>query len=524
MAAGTEVGVGRRPGADGSFVSLLGGAGPAGDGTIDADVARDLNLDQVIEAVAGASQRPDLVADVLSRPVHDLEVLRYRQEVFADLDDDALRAATKRFSDRMGQVRSHVDQLGKMHSRHQRQGWFLDAAAIYCEAVRTLAAELEGRELASRGLRAFRDHLNSYVASRPFAELADETAARKHELAEVRYCVRIRGPRVDVTRYDGEGDYSAEVEAAFERFAQRAVKDYRAQYRTEPGMDHVGAQILAYVARLFPEEFSALEAFCTRHTDFVDAAVSRFDEELQFYVAYLDYGAPVRDAGLRFCYPEVGESKEVFATGTFDLALARMLATRGQPVVCNDLRLEGPERIFVVSGPNQGGKTTFARTFGQLHHLASVGCPVPGSSARLHAFDRLFTHFEREEDLADLSGRLETDITRVAAMLRAATPSSVVILNEIFTSTTLADARFLGGKVMAKMMQLDLIGVYVTFVDELASLGDQVVSMVSTVGAGNPVERTYKVVRGPADGLAYALAIAERHGVTYGRLRERIAR
>jgi DNA mismatch repair protein MutS len=97
-----------------------------------------------------------------------------------------------------------------------------------------------------------------------------------------------------------------------------------------------------------------------------------------------------------------------------------------------------------------------------------------------------------------------------------------VVLNEIFTSTTLHDARFLGTKLLAKITQLDALCVYVTFVDELASLGEQVVSMMTSIVPDNPVERTYKVVRKPADGLAYALALAEKYGLTYERLHARV--
>ncbi len=483
----------------------------------------DLNLDQIVVSVAGDHDQRELITGLLYRQVRDMSTLRYRHEVFRDLEDPGLSGAAGRFAGRIRQVRAHLEQLAKMQSSQQRQGWFLDAAAIYSDAVRSLAADLTAGPVASRGLRAFRDCLTGYVASERFTRLAADTADRKRDLAGIAYEVRIKGARVEVSRYDGEPDYSAEIEQTFARFQQGAVKDYRVQYRTWPGMDHVGAQVAGLVASLFGDEFTALAEYCDRHAGFVDPMVDRFDRELQFYLTYLDYLRPMRAAGLSFCYPDLtGESKEIFARSTFDLALGAKLAAAGKAVVTNEFDLSEAERVIVVSGPNQGGKTTFARTFGQLHHLASTGCPVPGTAARLFLCDQILTHFERVEDISNLTGKLEDDLLRIQRTLREATPSSIVIMNEIFTSTTVSDARFLGERVLAKVIELDLLCVYVTFVDELASLGPSVVSMASTIVPENPAERTYKIVRKPADGLAYALALAAKHRVTYQQLKERL--
>jgi DNA mismatch repair ATPase MutS len=313
------------------------------------------------------------------------------------------------------------------------------------------------------------------------------------------------------------------VEETFEKFRQGVEKDYRSDSSAGSGVNHIEAQILQLVARLYPGIFSNLADYYVRNSDFQNDIIVAFDREIQFYMAYLEYMAGFKAAGLRFCYPEVSDtSKEICDYEGFDAALANKLIGEKSPVVCNDFWLKDKERIFIVSGPNQGGKTTFARTFGQLHFLAGIGCPVPGREARLFLFDRLFTHFEKEEKVQNLRGKLKDDLVRIHDIVSRATSNSIIIMNEIFTSTALKDAVFLGQKILDKIIRLDALCVCVTFVDELASMSEKTVSVVSTIVPENPALRTYKLVRKPADGLAFAISIAEKHRLTYACLKERL--
>ena len=482
----------------------------------------DLNLDQIIDAITAGKQEYNL-KPFFYTSLNDIDAIKYRHEIMRDLENQILFENIRSFAQKMRAMREHLAQADKLYYKYQKEARFLDAVEIYSEAVKCLVHDLSLADLKSHGFLAFREYLADYVKSDRFTSLLAETKKLIADLSSVRYCLLIKGNCIKVRKYESKIDYSADVENTFEKFKQGAVKDYRVKFLAGPDMNHVEARVLDLVAQLYPDIFLNLDNYCAENANYLDDTIGVFDREIQFYIAYLEHLTIFKRKGLKFCYPQITDKcKEVFDFEGFDLALAYKLISEKSSVVCNDFYLKDKERIIVVSGPNQGGKTTFARAFGQLHYLASIGCPVPGREAQLFLFDRLFTHFEKEENIKNLRGKLEDDLVRIYSILNQATSNSVIIMNEILTSTTLNDALFLSKKIMEKIIQLELLCVWVTFIDELASFCEKTVSMVSTVVPENPALRTYKIVRRPADGLAYAIAIAEKYRLTYDCLKERL--
>lgn len=481
----------------------------------------DLNLDQIIDAITFGKEEYNLKPFFLT-PLSDLDQIEYRHEIMQDVEKTDLIENLKSFAENMQRMRKFLTIAEKLYYKYQKERLFLDAVKIYCDSVSTLEKFLSKGKIKSQGFLAFREYLTNYLQSERFNTLYKETNKIIADLSSVKYCVHINGLRVQVQNYNSETDFSAEIEESFAKFKQGAVKNYLVKYSHQMEMNHVESQILDGVASLYPEFFLQLDIFNEKNRAFQDQTIVLFDREIQFYIAYLDYIATINKS-LKFCYPTISiTEKEVYSYDGFDLALAKKLIQENSSVICNDFYLQQKERILIISGPNQGGKTTFARTFGQLHYLASIGCPVPGRKAKFFLFDKLFTHFEKEESIKLLRGKLEDDLIRVNDILNKCTPNSIIIMNEIFTSTTLQDAIFLSKKILERIIQLDLLCVWVTFIDELASFSEQTISMVSTISAENPSLRTFKIVRSPANGLAYALSLAEKRSLTYKIIMNRI--
>lgn len=504
------------------FRSLLWPSGRPGEDETPLDVLHDLALDQLLTRF-----EPEDAAAPWTMPLSTVDAVRDRQAVFRGLEREGMRAAVDAFLSSWVQLQRARTEASRSRHQVQRSLWHLQALVGYCAAVDRFAGELGSAIADHPGDSQLLDSLGAYLAelhtAAEFTQRREEAAAVQAAIDGIRYNALLQGGKVSVAAYDDEPDLETAVLDTFERFRQGAVEDYRVSFRDSTDLDHVQAQILDQVVMLFPEPFRHLVELAAKTANFEDEQLVRFTREVPFFLSYLELLRPLREAGLPVSYPKVSaQSHHLSASKTWDLTLASSVVKNGHEVVTNDLTLTGAERILVVSGPNQGGKTTMARTFGQLHHLAAMGCPVPGRSVQLPLTDQVLTLFEREEQLDSLEGRLGTEIERMYELLEQATTRSAIVLNEVFSSTTLQDARVLTREVLVRLSDLDAVAICVTFIDELSRLNEKTVSMTSAVDPDDPAIRTFRVERRIADGRAYVEALATKHGLSGKQIAERM--
>jgi DNA mismatch repair protein MutS len=115
------------------------------------------------------------------------------------------------------------------------------------------------------------------------------------------------------------------------------------------------------------------------------------------------------------------------------------LRKSGERFVANDLSLGEPKRLWLVTGPNMGGKSTFLRQNALIAVLAQAGCYVPAASAKLGLVDRLFSRVGASDNLARGRSTFMVEMVETAAILAQATPNSFVILDEVGRGTSTYD-------------------------------------------------------------------------------------
>lgn len=161
------------------------------------------------------------------------------------------------------------------------------------------------------------------------------------------------------------------------------------------------------------------------HDDEIGGGVDRRDG--------LNLNQGLSEIGEPICFPEPvvkSERRHTF-TSLYDVCLA---LTKGQQVVGNDLDADG-KNMVVITGANQGGKSTFLRGIGLAQLMMQCGMFAPAESFRASVCSGVLTHYKREEDATMKSGKLDEELIRMSDTVDHAATGSMVLLNESFAAT-----------------------------------------------------------------------------------------
>jgi len=189
--------------------------------------------------------------------------------------------------------------------------------------------------------------------------------------------------------------------------------------------------------------------------------------ELAFYVGCINLHARLSGLGERACLPEPTPPGELAwsAEGLYDLVLA---LRSGTSVVGNDMRADA-RSLVVVTGANQGGKSTFLRSLGLAQLMMQAGMFVAAAHFRAEVASGVFTHFKREEDPALKGGKLDEELRRMSRLVKRISPGALLFCNESFASTNEQEGSEIALELVRAMTEARVKVVYVTHLFELAS-------------------------------------------------------
>ncbi|MBA4009823.1 MAG: DNA mismatch repair protein MutS [Erythrobacter sp.] len=236
-------------------------------------------------------------------------------------------------------------------------------------------------------------------------------------------------------------------------------------------------------------------------------------------LARLDVGAgnAERAAEADWCRPEIAEDAGLAITGGRHPVVEAALAKTGERFVANDCRLASDNRLWLIGGPNMGGKSTFLRQNALIVLLAQAGCFVPASAARIGLVDRLFSRVGAADNLARGRSTFMVEMVETAAILAQATNRSFVILDEVGRGTSTYDGLALAWAVAeAVHSQIACRCLFATHYHELARLAETCEALslhhVRAREWQGDLVLLHELADGPAD-RSYGLAVARLAGV-----------
>ncbi len=266
--------------------------------------------------------------------------------------------------------------------------------------------------------------------------------------------------------------------------------------------------------------------YVLENTDFL----LRLLPEIEFVSRATALIGTLKDRGYTLVTPTLKDTREK-AFSALSLYNPDVALRIQEPIVPNDLTLDDNGRIYILTGPNRGGKSVITCAMGIAQAMAQLGMKVPADVCALSPVDGIYTHFpEGAEDTID-KGRLGEECARLREIFDHVTGDSMILLDESLSSTGSYEASYIASELLTGFAVCGCRGMFSTHLHELASQVNNINAMslekggvaVDTLVAGiEEGARSFKIYRAKPDGRSYAMDIAKRYGLSLDAIEARL--
>ncbi len=544
--------------------------------TLTPESVNDLSIEFLLDALTKQRYERDHIRKIMTRVTDDPEVIRYRCDVFEDFLRfpklrDAMEELVVKLADLRDVERFQKDQEGSALWSLVNRLREIDDYVTCITAMKNVLDELDVR---SEGMLTLRKIISDISADSGFPELRqdiDETFEKVRRIKSITIGVNLDNmlcpSSAGVVSLNDIEYRESSLMRRFMNFADRKdelhhgtdtgsirvfhpatpVKAVEFSQKVElndnmtgtrvrtsavTGADSLSNAIKDTVTNIMKQTVNEIKNTIKRYVNISGYMLINLMPEILFYIRWAELIEKIMATGMPVCKAQIlpPEKRDCSFKGLYNLKLAiNKAGGEDINIITNDIDFNDDMRIFILTGPNRGGKTIFTQAWGIAMLLAQLGVYIPAESASVSPCDNIFTHFPADEnDTVDL-GRLGEESKRLSEIFGQATERSIMLLNESLATTSVTEGLFIAKDVVRAMRYLGTRCIFNTHMHDLArsvdALNEEVegtskaASLVTGVHDG---ERSFKVSLLPPQGISYAKDIALKYGVSFRQIKESI--
>ncbi|NLK74422.1 MAG: hypothetical protein GX288_03920 [Clostridiales bacterium] len=489
----------------------------------------DLMVDELLQYIKAEAE--DFPEEYLYKPCYCIEDAKYRLNIMEEVYSSPV--LYRRLSDFIISLRSLINKLDeyrKTKEIRQKQYRFLTLFCIFKTLLTDLISILS--ECESEGLSALRNYADKKLQEDYAIQfnqaliLNDEIS---HIFKNITLSINPNKKTLTINKSDGRQDATLRLSALIKEYFGVEINESFSIVDPAP-LSVLEIKMLDLLSSQNADVFMRLNNFCVENTNLYDTIVdfSELYSQFLFYITFTKFLFDCSNSGIHICKPVF--NNEFIAKDCACLTLAAKLLTDrssldesvsnnvvSKEIVCNDIAI-GKGGMFLLSGPNQGGKTVYLRTVGLTSYLSKCGCLVLGRSCQLPFYDNISTHFMQKEVLG--LGRLAVEAKRMEGIIDILTDNSLLLMNESFASTRRKDGIEISLYYLNKLKSIGCSVGFVSHYYEIPELLNATGHCITSLRTGitKDGERTYQVFEDHGNEMVYARDIALRCKMSYEQI------